>query len=438
MSIASGTAIGSILVERPIADDSRGELYLGRQPALDRTVVLKRLPGEPREGGSGLEAFLREARLGGRLIHPNVVQVLDCFAHGGDRYLVLEHVDGLDLGRVLDSGIALPPRVAGRIAREVCRALQAAHVRRVVHCDLRPEHVLVSRWGEVKLTGFGCARELGESGPAPEPSACTAPELARGEPPGWPTDVYALGVILFEMLTGAAKDDPWARPADRRLSRLAARCTNPEPELRPSLREVAARLDRRIGDPPSPDTQAEIAAWLWEARIFRPQTETEEAPVGQGGLVGRPAARSGWSLAKLRIRELAPVALGGAAAAAAALLLVGWLQSLAGWVWGPDSTPPGPEETRLEIPSVSAEGPVAAAGTQERGLVAFVAYPWAEVEVDGRSFLTPRVAPVAVAPGEHEVVFRHPTFGVARHRVRVNAGQTALVRHKFAGSERSQ
>lgn len=433
MSIASGTAIGSILVERPIAGASWGEVYLGRQPALDRTVVLKRLPGEPREGASAVEAFLREARLGGRLVHPNVVQVLDCFAHGGDRYLVLEHVDGLDLGRILDSGIALPPRVAGRIAREVCRALQAAHVRRVVHCDLRPEQVLVSRWGEVKLAGFGFARELGETGPGPEPSACTAPELARGEPPGWPIDVYALGVILFEMLTGAAKDDPWARPADRRLSRLAARCTNPEPELRPSLREVAARLDRRLGDPPSPDTQAEIAAWLWEARIFRPQTETEEAPLR------RPVARSGWALAKLRIRELAPVALGGAAAAVAALLLVGWLQSLAGWLWGPDSTlPDPPEETQLEIPSVSAEGRFAAAGTHERGLVAFVAYPWAEVEVDGRSFLTPRVAPVAVAPGEHEVVFRHPTFGVARHRVRVGAGQTALVRHTFAGSERKQ
>jgi serine/threonine-protein kinase len=365
-------------------------------------------------------------------MHPNVVQVLDCFAHAGDRYLVLEHVEGLDLGGILDSGAALPPRVAGRIAREVCRALQAAHVRRVVHCDLRPEQILVSRWGEVKLTGFGYARELGETGPLPEPTACTAPELSQGEPPGWASDVYALGVILFEMLTGAAKDDPWARPADRRLSRLAARCTSPEPELRPSLREVAARLDRRLGDPPSPDAQAEVAAWLWESRIFRPQTEGEEMPLQ------RPAVLTGWSLAKLRIRELAPVAMGGAFAAAAALLLVGWLQSLAGWIWNPDANGLPPAEAQLEVPSVSAEGPGAEAGTSERGLVSFVAYPWAEVEVDGRSFLTPRVAPVSVSPGEHVVVFRHPTFGVARHRVIVSAGKTLLVRHAFAGAEASR
>jgi hypothetical protein len=418
MSIPSGASIGSVVVEHRIATDPSGDISLARQPALDRSVILRRLRRDLLSSERHVERFQREARYGARIIHPNIVQVFDCFSYAGDRYLIMEHVEGSDLRSILDRGRPLPPRIAAQICRELCRGLQEIHSRRLVHADLRPEYVHVSRWGEVKLTGFGGARELGAEGPPIDASPYRAPEAEADGPLGWGADLWSLGVLLRELMTGDPKPDRRRQIPDRALARLVARCTRPDPEKRPSARQAGELLARRAGDPSPADSRSEIAAWLWEARIFRPRSmEAEPERI-------RPASQPP------RARRLRWLPIAGALAGTVAVIAL----AVARRDGAPERAPepvraaeaPAPAEP--EMPQVSAARPTAA----DPALVSFVAYPWAEIQIDGgERFLTPRAEPVSLAPGIHEVIFRHPRFGEQRRRLAVSSGQQDVVRHVF-------
>src|SRR5262245_26428408 len=134
-----------------------GQVLLGRQLSLDRPAVLKKLRREVAALPEGVERFQREARAAAALHHPNVVSVYDCFSFRGDPYIAQEYVDGLDLRGVLAHCGRLPARIAGLIALELARGLEAIHARGTVHRDLKPGNVLVSRRGEVKIADFGIA-----------------------------------------------------------------------------------------------------------------------------------------------------------------------------------------------------------------------------------------------------------------------------------------
>ncbi len=153
MGLADNQTIGSIVIEERLETGGGGEVYLGRQPGLDRDVFVRKLRRELLGSRALVDRVLgsptladrlqREARFGAAVSHPNVVQIYDFFGYHGDHFLVLERVDGCDLRTALARAGRVPTRVAMQIALDLARALTEIHARRIIHADLSPSRVLL-------------------------------------------------------------------------------------------------------------------------------------------------------------------------------------------------------------------------------------------------------------------------------------------------------
>lgn len=236
-----------------------GAVYKARQPALDRLVALKLLPAQSASGANFAERFNREARALARLSHPNIVAVHEfgqvsasdtdtspASPHGGFHYFLMEFVDGVNLRQLQQTG-RLSPREALQIVPQICDALQYAHDEGVVHRDIKPENVLVDRKGRVKIADFGLAKILGRD-PADlrltgEGQVMGTPHYMAPEQVEHPlevdhrADIYALGVVFYEMLTGELPLGRFAPPSrkvqvDVRLDEVVLHALEKEPEQR--------------------------------------------------------------------------------------------------------------------------------------------------------------------------------------------------------------
>jgi eukaryotic-like serine/threonine-protein kinase len=196
-----------------------GQVYRARDRVLQRTVAVKVLGHHPYDQDPAMVArFVHEARVAAGLSHPNIVSIFDTGSEGGLHYLVMEYVEGESLAELLRrEGVLAPPRAA-EIGRAVCQALAAAHARGLVHRDITPGNVLVSNAGIVKVTDFGIAKLLAgptltASGMLLGTATYLSPEQAQGQPVDPRSDLYGLGCVLYELLTGAppfAGDNPVA------------------------------------------------------------------------------------------------------------------------------------------------------------------------------------------------------------------------------------
>jgi serine/threonine protein kinase/peroxiredoxin len=204
--------IGPYRIEAVLGSGSFGTVYRARDMALDRPVALKVL----RPGGSVTpEALLVEARAAAALTHPNVCIIHAVDSTLGPPMIVMEYVDGEPLSRMLQDGM-LGPKQASSLGRQVALGMAAAHAEGVVHGDLKPANILVTAAGIAKIVDFGMARREARTRSAeetaiwnPAPSsgisgtpAYMAPEQAQGQPPTPASDVFSLGLILYEMVTG--------------------------------------------------------------------------------------------------------------------------------------------------------------------------------------------------------------------------------------------
>lgn len=228
-----------------------GTVYRARDRELDETVALKILKKELAASPGMLERFRREVKLARLVTHRNVARTFDIGEDGGDRFLTMELIDGEMLGALLArrGRVSLGETIV--IARDVCAGLSAAHAAGVLHRDLKPENVIVARDGRAVITDFGIARavvqgEVGRTGGGIIGTpAYMAPEQVEGSSDlDARADLYALGVMLYELLTGAA---PW--PGDSAFAIAAARLLRPPPDPRklvPELPEVAAELVMKL------------------------------------------------------------------------------------------------------------------------------------------------------------------------------------------------
>lgn len=177
----------------------------GFDPMIGRPVAVKIFPSELAQGAAR-ERFLREARVVGQLSHPNIITLHDMGIEESTQtpYLVMEFVDGLPLDRVLEKGTVPLARACAWIAH-AAEALHVAHQRNVIHGDVKPANVLVTADGKLKLTDFGMARvarrDTGESSLRGTP-AYWCPEQIMGRPQDARSDIFSLGVVLYEMVTG--------------------------------------------------------------------------------------------------------------------------------------------------------------------------------------------------------------------------------------------
>ena len=192
---------------RRIASGGMGTVYEGVDERLARRVAIKFLKEEYAEDPQFVERFGREARAAASLDHPNIAQVFDTGQHGGRHFIVMEFLDGEDLGHMLREDCRLPADVAVSVTAQVCSALAAAHAAGVVHRDIKPGNVLVRADGRVKVTDFGIAQVQGQAGLTGAglglgTARYLSPEQACGQAVTPASDLYSAGVLLFQMLTG--------------------------------------------------------------------------------------------------------------------------------------------------------------------------------------------------------------------------------------------
>jgi eukaryotic-like serine/threonine-protein kinase len=204
---------GSVLgdryrVEARIGAGGMAEVYRGFDPVLNRTVAIKVLLPQFARDASFVERFRREAQAAARLNHPNIVAAYDTGADGDTQYIVMEFVEGRTLAEFLAAGRRPTPVQSAEIAEKICGALAAAHAQGVIHRDIKPGNIMVTRDGTVKVMDFGIARITTGVETAPQTSAVLgtatylSPEQAQGGPVDARTDIYSLGTVLYEMLAG--------------------------------------------------------------------------------------------------------------------------------------------------------------------------------------------------------------------------------------------
>ena len=194
------------LVE-PLGSGGMAEVYLAHDEVLDRAVALKILRGQYADDEEFVERFRREAQSAAGLSHPNIVSIYDRGrSEDGAYYIAMEYVPRGTLKDRISRDGALEPGMAAGVALQIADALQAAHESGVIHRDIKPQNVLITKTGDIKVTDFGIARAT--SSPLTATSAVLgtagymSPEQAMGEPVGQGSDLYSLGVVLYEMLTG--------------------------------------------------------------------------------------------------------------------------------------------------------------------------------------------------------------------------------------------
>ncbi len=209
----SSKMIGTVLsgryrLEAKLGSGGMSTVYLARDTTLDRPVAVKVLHGEMSEQADQLARFRQEARAVAKLSHPNVVSVIDAGEDGGFPYIVFEYVEGETLKARINRLGPLDVQEALAYAIEIGRGLTVAHARNMVHRDIKPQNVLIDSEGRAKLTDFGISRQLEQDGMTATGRVLgttdyVAPEQAMGHGTDQRSDVYSLGVVLFEMLTGS-------------------------------------------------------------------------------------------------------------------------------------------------------------------------------------------------------------------------------------------
>ncbi len=214
-----------------------GIVYKARQKVLDRIVAIKVLAGERRDDPQFKARFSSEAKILAKLSHPNIVTIHDFGENNGMFYLVMEYVDGVNLRDVLHDG-RMEPDQALAIVPPICEALQYAHDLGIVHRDIKPENILMDQAGRVKIADFGIATLVGVAAESSGTPPYMAPEQETADGTvDHRADIYALGVVFYEMLTGESPERDPSQPSqhveiDVRLDEIVLRALKKEPEQR--------------------------------------------------------------------------------------------------------------------------------------------------------------------------------------------------------------
>src|SRR5439155_6694600 len=290
--------IGTVLTGRYRLIELLGQggmatIYRANDAQLGRDVAVKLLRPEYGRDPDFGERFRHEAKAAASLNDPNIVSVFDYGQDEAGPYIVMELVDGEDLSTVIRRTGALPPRQAARIAAEVARALGAAHARGIVHRDVKPGNVLLARDGRVKVTDFGIARAIAEAqmtlpGTTLGSVHYFSPEQVRGESASELSDIYALGIVLYELLTGRR---PWEgdTAAAVALARLSGSVPMPS-GVRAGIPPTLEAIDRKALAPDPADrfqTANAMANALDTFLAGRPVPEVAgAAPAAAAGATG--------------------------------------------------------------------------------------------------------------------------------------------------------
>ena len=378
MSLTAGTRLGPYEIVAPLGAGGMGEVYRARDTRLEREVAVKVLPEGQAGSAEALARFASEAKAVAALSHPNILALFDVGEADGVRYAVSELLEGETLRMAMAHG-PIPPRRALDVAREVADGLAAAHEKGIVHRDVKPENVFLTKDGRAKVLDFGLARHdvsRRDPGDTRSPTlaavsgagvvlgtvAYMSPEQARGSAVDFRSDQFSLGIVLYEMLSGAKPFDAASVPET----------------LTAIIRDEPEPLEKRAPHVPAP------VRWLVERLLAKEPSERYDATRDVArDLKGLRDRLSAWTGASPAVRPAGkavsrwiPLAAGGA------LLLV--LGAIAGRRTAPPSLPP-PRLAYITssgqdgAPAISPDGRLCAFASSRGG----VSRIWLKQLVDG-------------------------------------------------------
>ncbi len=398
--------------------------YLAKQRSVGRTVVIKALVPHVAPDSPFAAPLPSEARLLASLRHRNIVQLFDFVERPKAAWLVLEHVEGLPLEEWLREKGRLPVPVALAVTIELLEALEFVHAHGIVHGDLRPRNILVARSGSVKLDNFFAAAErsdpkavqLVEGRQGFSPPAYMSPEQVLGETLEPRSDLFTLGTILFEMVTGKCPFEAGdSRTTAQRVRREAPPVlTRFVTDVKPSVERLINRaLSKFPGDRfANAEEMRQVAEQC--AREYGAETNASliaRAFVGAEIQPGRPSR----TVFPSRLGERPSLLDLGVLVGAGLLYFLGVAAIVA------LSENPGAEDHS------ASRGPLPLVPTNAASLRAVVT-PWAKVLVDGEHVATtPFAHGIALPPGVHHVRFEHPAAAPEERRIELVEGQTLLL-----------
>lgn len=315
-------APGVVLAERYriiglLGRGGMGEVYRADDLTLGQSVALKFLPERIDADRASLDRLLSEVRTARQVSHPNVCRVHDVGAAGGRRFISMEYIDGEDLSVLLRRIGRLPSDKGVEIARQLCAGLAASHERGVLHRDLKPANIMLDGRGRVRITDFGLATALQADGKGVGELAGTpaymAPEQLEGKPVSVQTDIYALGLVLFEIFTGKRFHNVTsiAQLRDRHADTSSVDLSTSEPVLDPAVARV---IERCLESDPRrrPGSCALVAASLPGGDPLAAAIAAGETPspqlVAAAAVQGALAPRTALGLGALFVAALAIVA----------------------------------------------------------------------------------------------------------------------------------
>lgn len=472
--------MGPYRILEEIGSGGMAVVFKALHPSLERLVAIKVLRPEYMHDRQIATRFEREATSLATLQHGNIVHVYDFGRENDQAYIVMEYVDGIDVFDILSHSQRLPPDVAALIAKAVAEGLEHAHHRGIIHRDIKPSNILVSKKGEVKIMDFGIARDPGRSdltqiGLAVGTPAYMAPEQIRGDQVDFRTDIFALGIVLYEMLAG---QKPWTEEDGRAITikvldeplrplvsvapdvpplllEVVDRCLRKRPDHRyRSTQHLVAALDEYTQKVVTSDPRARLLVYLRNRQLI---SDREIASLVEPDLLYAPSVRrrdAGLPLPPAHLM-LSPLVWAHTLALAVVILVFGLA------VWGPlqdEQRPAAPrvallfgDETPLDrvldrrAPAASRTSnagrdfapPAGATPTNEAtGYVRVIVEPWAHVWVDGQlERTTPFAAPLALSPGEHRIGLRNPYFQSEDRVVDVKPGETIVLKAVLRGGQ---
>ena len=479
--------IGRYALKYQLGAGGRGTVYAALDPLLSRPIAVKTLHVDAVAAQrEALESqLLAEARAAAGLNHPHIVTVYDAGLAEQGVYIAMERLQGRDLRDLLADGWRPEPVQAARIAKRIADALAYAHGHGVIHCDIKPANIYMIGRTQPKLLDFGIARVAQQQGhpEGAKPAAAdiditvgsslpplelgspyyVAPELLRGEPLDLRCDVYGVGVVLYELLTGRRAFDGRSLDGIRRavleasvtpahqvnrnvnaaLSDIVARAMarNPAQRYR-SARQLARALRSWIEEESSQRSAAPLGQTHWAWTAFAGLGLVAAAAfwvMGTGGSTAAEPRRE--AAAPGQPPALLPAASAVAQAAPAAAVEAGPVAASAAVppIKAAKADPP-PETTRARERRLAREAAALAATTAApapaaapaQGVVQLAISPWGQVEVDGvAAGTTPPLSRLTLPAGRHQIVVRNDDFPPFTTTVTVNDEKPVTLRHRF-------
>ncbi|MBT8495149.1 MAG: serine/threonine protein kinase [Deltaproteobacteria bacterium] len=414
--------VGNCRVVEEVAAGGMAVVYRAIQDSLGRTVAIKALRSDIGDQQQLVTRFEREAQSLALLQHENIISVYDFFEQDGERFIVMEFVEGIDLYDLLDICGRVPYDVAAVIAMQVARALDYIHYRTIVHRDIKPANIMVSRQGGVKVMDFGIARDksyerdLTQTGTGIGTPSYMSPEQILGDKLDARSDIFSLGIVLYQMLTGGK---PFVEDEEksvmhkirlekhvkcrklnpeipRELERIVDKCLEKEPRRRfRSAQQLVMSLERFLSKHVEMNYHARLVLFLKNQDIITQLEADEYLNPALGG--PSASALSQPQQAMRRVWQRSLVVQGAILGVVA--IMVGLIHL------APVGATPSVGETAPEV-----------------GYVQVIINPWGRAKIGEVEVTTPLAEPVEVPIGSYAVTIENEYFETKTATLEVPAG----------------